>query len=133
LTTDDSEPEPDIAVIRGPIPTVAHCHSKPSEVGMLAEVSETSLDHDRTVKLRSYACARIAVYWIINLPDRQVEVYTDPTGPAAQPAHRTRRDYGVNDVVPLVLDGQEFGRIPVRDPLGRGASSVSIGEQEGRQ
>jgi hypothetical protein len=36
LTTDDSEPEPDIAVIRGPIPTVAHSHPRPSEVGMLA-------------------------------------------------------------------------------------------------
>ena len=45
LTTDDSEPEPDIAVIRGPIPTVVHSHPRPSEVGMLAEVSDTSLDH----------------------------------------------------------------------------------------
>jgi hypothetical protein len=117
LTTDDSEPEPDIAAVRGPIPTVARSHPRPSEVGMLAEVSESSLDHDRTVKLSAYASARIAVYWIINILQRQVEVYADPTGPAAQPTYRSRRDYGETDMVPLVLDGQEVARIPVRELL----------------
>jgi hypothetical protein len=55
--------------------------------------------------------------WIINLRERQVEVYTDPTGPDDQPRYRTRRDYGQNDAVPLVLDGREISQIPVRDLL----------------
>ena len=84
---------------------------------MLVEVAESSLDHDRTVKGRAYSRVAISVYWIINLCDRQVEVYTDPTGPAPRPAYRARRDYGEADAVPLVLDGHEIARIPVRDLL----------------
>lgn len=84
---------------------------------MLVEIAESSLDHDRTVKGRSFARAAIPVYWIVNLPGRQVEVYTDPTGPAPQPSYRTRRDYGETAAVPLVLEGREIARIPVRDLL----------------
>jgi hypothetical protein len=47
----------------------------------------------------------------------RIEVYTDPSGPAEEPHYRDRRDYGPNDAVPLVLDGKELDRIPVRDLL----------------
>jgi Uma2 family endonuclease len=117
VTTDDSEPEPDIALVRGPLPSRAASHPRPGEIALLVEVADSSLDHDRTVKGRTFARAAIPVYWIINLRDRQVEVYTDPTGPDPQPAYRTLRDYGETDAVPLVLDGHEIGRVLVRDLL----------------
>jgi hypothetical protein len=117
VTTDDSEPEPDLALVRGPVPSSATSHPRPDEIGTLVEVADSSLEHDRTVKGTTFARAAIAVYWIINLRDGQVEVYTDPTGPDAQPAYRTRRDYGPTDMVPLVLDGHQIGRIPVQDLL----------------
>jgi hypothetical protein len=57
------------------------------------------------------------VYWIVNIPEALVEVYTDPSGPAEAPAYRQRRDYHADDRVPLVLDGNEVGQIRVGDLL----------------
>jgi hypothetical protein len=117
VTTDISEPEPDIALVRGPIPSLASSHPRPAEIGLLVEVAESSLDRDRTEKGLAYARAAIPIYWIVNLPDRQVEVYTDPTGPAPEPTYRSRCDYAQTDLVPLVLDGREVARIPVGELL----------------
>jgi Uma2 family endonuclease len=117
VTTDISEPEPDIALVRGAVPSIATSHPVPTEIGMLVEVAESSLDHDRTAKGRAYARAGVPIYWIVNLPDRQVEVYTDPTGPVPQPTYRTRRDYTQAETVPLVLDGREIARLPVGEML----------------
>ena len=86
-------------------------------MALLIDVSETSLHRDRTEKLRIYARANIGCYWIINLVDRQIEVYTDPTGPDADPRYLQKQDYSINDSVPLVLDGQQITTIPVRDLL----------------
>jgi hypothetical protein len=117
VTLDDSEPEPDLALVRGSIPNAARSHPRPGELGTLVEVADSSLDNDRTLKSKAYARAAIPIYWIINLPARHVEVYTDPTGPGPQPSYRNRRDYVEADEVPLVLDGREIARIPVRDLL----------------
>lgn len=117
VTTADSEPEPDIAVVRGPKRLYAQHHPGPQDMALVVEVADSSLPRDRTTKCRLYARAGIPVYWIVNLPDTQVEVYTDPTGPDLNPCYRQRRDFSGAEEVPLVLDGREIGRIPVRDLL----------------
>ena len=61
----------------------------------------------------SYARAGIVCYWIINLVQRQVEVYTDPTGATENPTYRQRTDFGPNDSVPLVIAGQQVASIAV--------------------
>lgn len=48
------------------------------DVYLVAEVSNSSLQRDRTVKVQLYAEARLAEYWIVNLIDRQVEVHLEP-------------------------------------------------------
>jgi Uma2 family endonuclease len=81
---------------------------------MVGEVADTSLPTDRTIKLRAYARAGIPIYWVVNLVDRQVEVYTDPfTPPTGDPHYRTRTDYGPGQSVPLVVAGATVGSIPV--------------------
>jgi Uma2 family endonuclease len=117
ITLDGSEPEPDGMVIRGDPDQYPDRHPGAQDVGLVAEVADSSLDEDRGRMKRIYAAAKIPIYWIINLVDRQVEVYADPTGPANQPDYGQRRDYGPTDMVPLVLDGQEVARIPVSDLL----------------
>jgi Uma2 family endonuclease len=117
VTTSDSEPEPDVAIRRGKRRKYLKRHPGPQDTPLAIEVPDTSLHRDRTLKKRIYARARIPVYWIVNLSDRQIEVYTDPTGPARKPDYRQRQDYGPDDQVPVVLDGKEVGRIPVRDLL----------------
>ena len=117
ITLTDSEPEPDIAVVRGDKRTFTTRHPVPGDIGLLVEVSESTLDSDRLDKSRIYARSNVVCYWIINLVDHQIEVYTQPSGPVASPAYGSKQVYGVNDSVPLVLDGVSVATIAVRDLL----------------
>ena len=68
-------------------------------MALVVEVAESSLPRDRSHKARIYARALVPVYWIINLVDHQIEVYTDPIGPDDAAVYRTRRDSGAGDMV----------------------------------
>lgn len=114
ITTADSEPEPDLAVVRGNARSYLRRHPGPRDIGLLIEVADSTLTQDRGDKLRIVARAGIPVYWIINLVDRRIEVYSEPTGPAAEPAYRAQQTCGIRKSVPLVIDGEENARIPVR-------------------
>ncbi|MBA4067566.1 MAG: Uma2 family endonuclease [Isosphaera sp.] len=115
VTIEGSEPEPDFAVVRGDLSAYRDRFPGPAEVGVVGEVCDTSLAFDRRDKGRIYARAGISVYWIVNIPDRRVEVYADPDPAADPPAYRTRTDYRPGDSVPLVLDGATAGAVPVAD------------------
>jgi Uma2 family endonuclease len=117
ITTDDSEPEPDVTVVAGEARTYLHRHPGPADIAVLLEVAETTLQRDREDKGRLYARARIACYWIVNLVDRQVEVNTDPTGPDPNPHYRQVTVYKPEGAIPLVIGGQDCGTILVRDLL----------------
>jgi Uma2 family endonuclease len=118
ITLADSEPEPDITLARGDRTTIANRHPGPGNIGLVVEVSDSSLMFDRNDKCRAYARANLPVYWIINVVDRQIEVYTNPRPTDPIPAYATRTDYRAGDTVPLVLDGQVVAQIPVNDLLG---------------
>ena len=85
----------------------------PGDIALIVEVADSSLAADRELGTKVYGPAGIEVYWIINLVDRQVEVYTGPGpqgyGPPAILAE--------GQSVPLVIDGREVGRIAVADML----------------
>ena len=117
ITLETSEPEPDVCVVRGALDDYPEHHPRPADIALLAEVSDTTLDRDRGLKKRLYAQAGIPIYWIVNLQDRQVEVYTQPSGPGARPDYHQRQDYALAESVSLVIDGQEVGALPVRDLL----------------
>jgi Uma2 family endonuclease len=119
ITLADSEPEPDVTVIRGETRDYFDRHPGPTDLALVVEVADTTLERDRPVKKRLYARAGLVIYWIINLSELLVEVYTEPSGPAEEPDYRERRDYGVDDSVPVVIEGREVGRIDVRELLPR--------------
>ncbi|MBC8108310.1 MAG: Uma2 family endonuclease [Anaerolineae bacterium] len=81
------------------------------------EIAERSLAEDRRDKARIYTRAGIAIYWIINLVDSQLEVYTEPTGYTPAPAYRARAVFSPSDSVELVIAGQLVSSIAVRDLL----------------
>ena len=117
VTLSRSEPEPDLAVVRGDETRYLTNHPVPADIGLAIEVSDSTLDGDRIDKGRIYAEAGIACYWIVNLVDRQIEVRTLPSGATAAPAFAQRRDHSMGDDVTLLLDGVNVANIPVRDLL----------------
>jgi Uma2 family endonuclease len=113
----DSQPEPDFAVARGDERTYLTKHPTVSDVALVIEVADSSLLRDQRDKTRIYARAGIPVYWIINLVDRRVEVYSQPSGLTAVPAYGAFRMFQPGDGVPLVLDGAPDTAVPVSDLL----------------
>ncbi len=117
ISLPDSEPEPDGVLARGNEETFANHHPLPAEIGLVVEVSDTSLQLDRQEKGRIYARVSIPVYWIINLVDRIVEVYSEPNPSKSPPAYETRTDFKPGDRLPIALDGKLIGTINVSDLL----------------
>jgi Uma2 family endonuclease len=78
--SNDSEPEPDIALLRPSDDFYSARHALPDDVFALIEVADTSLSYDRGRKLKAYARSGIAEYWIVNVRDNQLEVYRQPSG-----------------------------------------------------
>jgi Uma2 family endonuclease len=113
----DGEPEPDAAVFRGSIRDFGGRPHTPAEAVLLAEVSHTSYDYDRYAKWVTYAAARVPVYWILDLNRRRPEVHTEPTGEGEATVYSRTQIFGPDDEVPLILDGREVGRFPVREIL----------------
>jgi Uma2 family endonuclease len=78
---EESEPEPDVCVVRGGPRTYRDAH--PSRPVLIVEVALGSLAVDRHIKGSLYARAGIRDYWIVNLPERQVELHRRPVADAA--------------------------------------------------
>jgi len=114
ITTNSSEPEPNLVIVPGPAESYLTNHPGPQDIAVVIEVADSSLFHDREEKGRLYAEGRIPVYWIINLVESQIEVYSRPTGPDPNPGYGRREDYRVNELVPLVLAEQEVAQVAVK-------------------
>jgi Uma2 family endonuclease len=83
---DGSEPQPDVTILHPRMDEDDAGTPGPADVLLLIEVADTSLDFDRNVKAPLYAQSGIVEYWIVNLPDRIVEVHREPAGAGyAQP------------------------------------------------
>jgi len=93
---EDSEPEPDVAVVRGSPRDYSETH--PTTAVLLVEVADSTPEYDRQRKGHIYARAGIRDYWIVNLVDRCIEIYRDPI----QASYGAGRRYLPGDqVVPL--------------------------------
>lgn len=83
ILNDWSEPEPDVAICRFDADDYQYEHPKASDVLVVIEVAKASLAYDRRQKTVAYAASGIPDYWIINLIDHRVEVFSNPD-PLAQ-------------------------------------------------
>lgn len=113
LTTSSSEPEPDAKIVRGHPRDYRDRKPGPGDVAVVIEVSDSTLRFDRTVKKRIYARDAVPFYWMLNLVDNRLEVFSEPEGAD----YRTHEVFGPEDAVPLILDGREVARIAVKDLL----------------
>jgi Uma2 family endonuclease len=104
---------PDVAVVRGDPDVYGKRHPGPEDIAILIEVAVSTIRRDRGEKQTLYAATGIPVYWIVNLKNRQIEVYTGP-GPDG---YASRDDFREGAEVPVMIDGVEIGRIAVVDIL----------------
>ena len=80
ITLADSEPEPDIAIVRLPESAYNDRHPNPQDIFWIVEVAKTSLKKDLEVKARIYAMAAIQEYWVLDLSAKQINVFRNPQG-----------------------------------------------------
>ena len=73
----DSEPEPDLSIIRGSIEDYQHEHPRTAE--LVIEICVSSHEYDRS-KLRAYAAAGVKEWWLALAPEKQIEVHRQPQG-----------------------------------------------------
>ena len=117
ITLEDSEPEPDVVVVRG---NPRNDHDRPptaQEIEFVVEVADSTLERDRTLKKRLYARAGIPQYWLIDLLELCIEVYTEPTGLVGEPDYQQVQPYELSDFVPVVIGRTELGQLAVRELL----------------
>lgn len=110
ITLATSEPLPDAAVARGPDHTYANRHPAPHELAFVVEVADSTLDTDRNIKGPLYSAAGIPIYWIVNVVQRQVEVYTLAAGSYGPPTVLLP-----GQLLPVVIAGVHHGDIAVAD------------------
>jgi Uma2 family endonuclease len=74
-----SEPEPDLAIVKGTILDYAEHHPVPEDIYLVIEVADATLKQDCEVKDKLYARANIPEYWVVDIKNRQVRIFRDPT------------------------------------------------------
>lgn len=112
----DSEPEPDFAVVRGSEETYDERKPVARDIGLLIEVSDSSLPDDRGIKAQLYAEARIQEYWIVNVVDDCLELLTKPRA-GRLPGYRAQRVLSREDSIALTLDGVQMATFSVNELL----------------
>jgi len=110
LLTRDTLHEPDIFVARGGADDYEDLDPGPPDVALVVEVSDSSLADDRAMA-HTFLGGGIPVYWLVDVADRQLEVYRG--APAAPTV------IGEDGHVDLILDGQVVARVAVADLLPR--------------
>jgi Uma2 family endonuclease len=113
ITLADSEPEPDVAIILGNTRDYLDRHPGATEVALVIEVSDSTLERDRTLKQTIYAQAGIPMYWIVNLNNRTLELYSDPNDTGL---YQTQQNIPQGTVA-VTIDGQTIGTIEVEQLL----------------
>jgi Uma2 family endonuclease len=88
---DFSEPQPDISILKRRDDFYRHAHPRPEDVLLVIEVSDSTLEFDRKVKVLLYARAGIPETWVVNLKEERIEVYADLAGGAYQTVNSCAR------------------------------------------
>ena len=108
----DSEPEPEVSVVRGKPGVYRQRHPGPGDIALVVEVVRCDVADDRAMAA-TYGGGGIPVYWIIDVAGSQLEVYANPRGGA----YSDPTIFGEGELVEVVIEGRVVGKIPVADLL----------------
>jgi Uma2 family endonuclease len=106
----NSKPEPDRSVVRGGVRDYSKQSPGAGDTGLVVEIAVSSLAQDR-IQADVYAAAGIPFYWIVNVIEGQVEVYSGPSSAG----YSSRVDFLAGQNVPVLIDGVQVGVIAVDD------------------
>ena len=107
-----SAPQPDVKVVRGHLENFPVDFPTTADVALVVEVSDSSLAFDRALA-SDYAAEEIPIYWIVNIPGRRLETFAEPIAGV----YTVAAVFGPEEIVPVILDGREVGRVRVSDLL----------------
>ncbi|MEZ6099697.1 MAG: Uma2 family endonuclease [Pirellulaceae bacterium] len=116
ITLQRSEPEPDIAIVRGTLEDYNSRHPGVGDIALVIEIADATIVTDR-FKAQLYAHAEIPEYWIVNLNERVIESHRQPEPQESPPLYRTSTIFTDTDEIPVTIGGIEIGRIKVADLL----------------
>jgi Uma2 family endonuclease len=91
LRDEDSEPQPDVLLLRPRADFYSHAHPQAHDVYLVIEVADTSLEADRDVKFPIYARAGVAESWLLDVSAERLEVYRQPTSDGYQEVRLLQR------------------------------------------
>lgn len=91
LLNGNSEPEPDISLLRSRDDFYTGGHPMPDDVLLLIEVADTSVERDLETKLPLYARAGIPEAWLVNLTAETIEVNSRPDSGEYRETVRVKR------------------------------------------
>lgn len=106
MTLDQSEPEPDGMVVRGLDTDYSDRNPSASDVALVIEVADTTLERDLVEKAAVYARGGVAIYWVVDVNAATVHVLCDPDSLTGRYASRT--SYSDPDSLSLDLDGRNL-------------------------
>jgi Uma2 family endonuclease len=104
-------------VLHGPDSIYGTRLAQADDLALLVEIADTSYSKDSEPKLRHYAGFRIPVYWIVDRNRRIIEIRMQPYGKGKQAGYARCDVYQEHNHVPVVLDGDEVGRLAVANLL----------------
>jgi len=112
---EENEPEPDISILKPRDDSYAGEHPRPSDVLLIIEVADASVESDRDIKLPRYAAAGIPEVWLVNIPEKCIETYHTPMGEKENADYKFRTKYREGET----LSPKAFGdvKIDVADVL----------------
>lgn len=108
-----SEPEPDVALLRARSDFYTDAHPGPADVLLLVEVSDTTLNYDRNVKVPLYARSGIPEIWLVNLEEDCIEVYSNPAAAGYRQSTIVHRG---EQIAPTALPGLELNGDDILPP-----------------
>ncbi len=111
---DFSEPEPDLAIVRGTVLDYADRHPRPDQVDLIVEVADSTLKHDCEIKDKLYAQACLADYWVLDLKNRQLHIFRNPT-PTGYTSHLILTE--PNQASPLAFPSIEIAISSILPPV----------------
>jgi Uma2 family endonuclease len=106
---DYSELLPDVALLKRRDDFYAQANPQPTDVLLIIEVADNSVDYDRDIKIPIYSRAGVLQVWLVNLPEESIEIYTRPLDNAYQETRVLKRGESLSTLNLIIDAGDVLG------------------------